>query len=173
VKELDPQVLSIVAVSAAGVALVCLVLAVLALSRASRLKRLLTVVRNEDGEHVAVLAALQAQEERLRAVAGRVGTLESTMTSVRADLGDAIRHVAVMRYDAFPDMGGRLSYSVALLDDAGDGVVVTAIHGRSDTRSYAKGIKAGASDHELSPEELQSVSYALRGARPSGQPARA
>ncbi len=170
--ELDPHVLSIVAVAAAAAAAVCLVLAVVALVRAARLQRLLTVVRNEEGEHVHVLAALQAQDERLRAVAGRVGTLESTMNSVRADLGDAIRHVAVMRYDAFPDMGGRLSFSVALLDDAGDGVVVTAIHGRSDTRSYAKGIKSGASDNELSPEELQSVSYALRGAGRSGQPAR-
>ena len=171
--SLDPKVVQIVALSAAGAALLCLVLAVLALGRAARLKRLLTVVRNEDGEHVHVLAAIQAQEERLRSVSGRVGTLETTLTNVRADLGDAIRHVAVMRYDAFPDMGGRLSYSVALLDDAGDGVVVTAIHGRSDTRSYAKGVKAGASDHEMSPEEKQAVSYALRDARSSGQPTRA
>ena len=171
--SLDPIVVQIVALSAAGVAVVCLILAVLALRRAARLKRLLTVVRNEDGEHVHVLAAIQALEERLRAMSGRVGTLETTMTNVRADLGDAIRHVAVMRYDAFPDMGGRLSYSVALLDDAGDGVVITAIHGRSDTRSYAKGVKAGASDHEMSPEEIQAVSYALRGVGRTGQPARA
>jgi hypothetical protein len=173
VSSLDPQVVQIVALSAAGAALLCLVLAVLALGRAARLKRLLTVVRSEDGEHVHVLAAIQAQEERLRSLGGRVGALEATLTEVRADLGDAIRHVAVMRYDAFPDMGGRLSYSVALLDDAGDGVVVTAIHGRSDTRSYATGVKAGASDHEMSPEELQAVSYALRGARAPGQPSRA
>ncbi|MCU1678806.1 MAG: hypothetical protein JWM93_3564 [Frankiales bacterium] len=170
---LDPKILQIVALSAAGVALLCLILAVLALVRAAKLRKLLTVVRNDEGEHVHVLAALKAQDDRLRAIGGRVGGLEATMTNVRADLGDAIRHVAVMRYDAFPDMGGRLSYSVALLDDAGDGVVVTAIHGRSDTRSYAKGVKAGASDHELSPEELQAVSYALRGRQRTGEPATA
>ena len=170
--QLDPRVLSIVALSAAGAALLCLVLVLVALRRAARLQRLLTVVRNEDGEHVHVLAAIQAQEERLRSLTGRVGALESTMTAVQGDLGDAIRHVAVMRYDAFPDMGGWLSFSVALLDDSGDGVVVTAIHGRSDTRSYAKGVKAGASDHEMSPEENQAVSYALRGRKASGQPAR-
>jgi hypothetical protein len=173
VSVLDPRIVQVVAIAAASLAIVCLLLAALALARAARLKRLLTVVRTEDGEHTSVLQALQGQDERLRAVAGRVSALETTVTNVRADLGDAIRHVAVMRYDAFPDMGGRLSYSVALLDDAGDGVVVTAIHGRSDTRSYAKGVKAGASEHELSPEELQAVSYALRGARTSGIAARA
>jgi hypothetical protein len=173
VSVLDPRIVQVVAIAAAALAIVCLLLAVLALARAARLKRLLSIVRTDEGEHTSVLQALHGQDERLRAVAGRLSTLESTVTNVRADLGDAIRHVAVMRYDAFPDMGGRLSYSVALLDDAGDGVVVTAIHGRSDTRSYAKGVKGGASDHELSPEELQAVSYALRGARSTGQPARA
>ena len=171
-KSLDPQVVQIVALSAAGGAFLCLILAIVALRRAARLQRLLSVVRTADGDHVQVLAAIGGQQERLASITGRVGTLETTLTDVRADLGDAIRHVAVMRYDAFPDMGGRLSFSVALLDDAGDGVVVTAIHGRSDTRSYAKGVKAGASDHEMSPEEIQAVSYALRGTRP-GQAARA
>ena len=50
-----------------------------------------------------------------------------------------------------------------LLDDAGDGLVVTSINGRSETRTYAKGVKAGASDQSLSPEEEQVIGYALRG----------
>src|SRR5688500_10205052 len=78
----------------------------------------------------------------------------------RADLSDVIRHVAVVRYDAFPDMGGRLSFSAALLDDAGDGLVLTSINGRSETRTYAKGIKGGRSEHALSPEEEQAISHA-------------
>jgi hypothetical protein len=171
VSVLDPRVVQIVAIAAAGLAIICLVIALMALTRAGRLKRLLSTVRTEDGEHQSVLAALLAHEDRVRGLSGRVTTMEATLSDVRADLGDAIRHVAVMRYDAFPDMGGRLSYSVALLDDAGDGVVVTAIHGRSDTRSYAKGVKAGRSEHELSPEESQAVGYALRGTRI--EPARA
>ena len=52
----------------------------------------------------------------------------------------ALRHLAVVRYDAFGDMGGHLSWSLALLDDAGDGVVLTSIHGRSEARTYAKNI---------------------------------
>jgi hypothetical protein len=70
--------------------------------------------------------------------------------------------VSVVRYDAFADMGGRLSFSAALLDDAGDGIVLTSINGRTETRSYAKGVKGGASEHTLSPEEEQAIAFALR-----------
>jgi hypothetical protein len=59
-------------------------------------------------------------------------------------------------------MGGRMSFSAALLDDAGDGLVLTSINGRSETRTYAKGVKAGASDHTMSPEEQQAIAYATR-----------
>ena len=60
------------------------------------------------------------------------------------------------------DTGGRLSFSAALLDDAGDGLVISAIHGRTETRSYAKGVKAGRSDQQLSPEESQAIGFAMR-----------
>jgi hypothetical protein len=68
----------------------------------------------------------------------------------------------VVRYDAFRDMGGRMSFSAALLDDAGDGLVISAIHGRAETRSYAKGVKGGTSDQQLSPEERQAIAFATK-----------
>jgi hypothetical protein len=82
---------------------------------------------------------------------------------VRTALSDALRHVAVVRYDAFGDMGGRLSFTAALLDDAGDGLILTAIHGRSEARTYAKGVIGGSSEQSLSPEEQQAIDAALRG----------
>jgi hypothetical protein len=91
-------------------------------------------------------------------------TLRATVDHARRDLADALRHVAVVRYDAFGDMGGRLSFTVALLDDASDGLVLTAIHGRSESRTYAKGVKSGASEQALSPEEQQAIDLAMRGA---------
>ena len=51
----------------------------------------------------------------------------------------ALNRVGVVRYDAFDEVGGRMSFSAALLDDAGRGVVLTAIHGRAETRSYEAG----------------------------------
>ena len=73
---------------------------------------------------------------------------------------DALRHLAVVRYDAFGDMGGHLSWSVALLDDAGNGVVLTSIHGRSDARTYAKNVTAWTSEQQLSPEEEEAIAHA-------------
>jgi hypothetical protein len=77
----------------------------------------------------------------------------------------AVRHIGVVRFDAFEDMGGRLSFSAALLDGRGDGFVITSINGRQDTRCYAKQIRNGTSIHNLSDEERQAIREALEGAR--------
>jgi hypothetical protein len=77
----------------------------------------------------------------------------------------SLRHLAVVRYDAFGDMGGHLSWSMALLDDAGDGVVLTSIHGRSDSRTYAKNVSTWTANQQLSPEETEAISFARSGDR--------
>lgn len=77
----------------------------------------------------------------------------------------ALRNVALVRYDAFDSMSGRLSFSLALLDASADGVVISAIAATNDTRVYAKGIAAGKGDHELSPEEQQAVKAAMKDKR--------
>jgi Protein of unknown function (DUF4446) len=79
---------------------------------------------------------------------------------LRAAVQSSLRHLAVVRYDAFGDMGGHLSWSMALLDDAGDGVVVTSIHGRSDSRTYAKNISGWSANQQLSPEEEEAIGFA-------------
>jgi hypothetical protein len=86
--------------------------------------------------------------------------LRQEVAALRAEAKGALRHLGLVRYDAFSDVGGRLSWSVALLDDAGDGVVLTAIHGRSEARSYAKSIRGWTCDQPLSPEEEGAVASA-------------
>ncbi|WP_372735385.1 DUF4446 family protein [Nocardioides sp.] len=88
--------------------------------------------------------------------------LRQEVAALRAEAAGALRHLGLVRYDAFTDSGGRLSWSVALLDDQGDGVVLTAIHGRSEARSYAKSIRAWACEQQLSPEEEQAIGAARR-----------
>lgn len=116
---------------------------------------------------VAALVALVVLVLRLRA---RVQHLErqrpvgaGDLAALRADIGQALRHVAVVRYDAFGDMGGRLSFSAAIVDDRGDGVVLSSIHARGESRTYAKGITQGGSDATLTPEEQQALSAARTG----------
>lgn len=80
-----------------------------------------------------------------------------------ADLADptALRHVAVVRYDAFADVGGRLSYSVAILDDTRSGLVLTTLSGKSDVRMYVRTVSAGEADGTLTAEEQQAIDAAL------------
>ncbi|MCE1178124.1 DUF4446 family protein [Actinomycetota bacterium] len=84
---------------------------------------------------------------------------------IEDEIAQALRHVAVVRYDAFGDMGGRLSFSAAIIDDSGDGIVISSIHARGESRTYAKGVVAGASDATLTPEEQQALAAARTGSQ--------
>jgi hypothetical protein len=86
--------------------------------------------------------------------------LRSEVQALRVEVSEALRHLAVVRYDAFGDMGGHLSWSMALLDDGGDGVVLTSIHGRSEAHTYAKNVSSWKCDQALSPEEEEAVKFA-------------
>jgi len=165
--NLDPDVVAWIAIGAAVVAVVALILALVMTSRIRRMRRdYLVLQEGVDGEtFIEAVARKTAAVDELRV---DVGALSRDVSGLRGDLADAIRHVAVVRYDAFNDMGGRMSFSAALLDDAGDGVVLSSINGRTETRTYAKGVKAGGSDAELSPEEVQVIGFA-RASHSSGQ----
>ncbi len=117
---------------------------------------------------VVALLALRRTTSNARRLArrnpGNVPTdlegLRGEVQALRVEAGDALRHLSVVRYDAFGDMGGHLSWSMALLDDGGNGVVLTSIHGRSEARTYAKNVSAWQCDQALSPEEEEAVKFA-------------
>jgi hypothetical protein len=79
----------------------------------------------------------------------------------------SLRNVGIIRYDALNEMSGQLSFSVALLNSLGDGVVLSSINGRAETRTYAKPVLAGKGGQELSPEESQAVRSAQLGTAPA------
>ncbi|MEV4111373.1 DUF4446 family protein [Nonomuraea sp. NPDC049695] len=83
-------------------------------------------------------------------------------------MGDlkAIRDVAVCRYDALSEMTGRLSFSVAMINGLGDGIVLTSINGRSETRTYIRPVVGGKGREPLSPEEEEAVRAARLGLGP-------
>ena len=76
------------------------------------------------------LVRLGGVRRQLRLVEGQRPVGAGDLAALRADIAQALRHVAVVRYDAFGDMGGRLSFSAALVDDRGDGLVFSSIHAR-------------------------------------------
>ena len=159
---LDRPLLDQITLAAAGVAALALVLAVTANVRIGRLRRSLAVIDAPEGRQ-SVLEAVGRHRDETARLREELASSQQAVADVRSALSDALRHVAVVRYDAFGDMGGRLSFTAALLDDAGDGLLLTSIHGRSEARTYAKGVVGGSSEQSLSPEEQQAIDLAMRG----------
>jgi hypothetical protein len=126
----------------------------------------LTATLSEEVEQLRASMDLAQAEVRALVDTARREALSAVADRVGAESG-ALRHIALVRYDAFSEMSGRLSFSLAVLDDSGDGVTISALTGRTDTRVYAKPITAGKGEHELSPEERQAVASALGGRTPS------
>ena len=146
------------------VAAVALILAIALAARVNRLNRGYSLLQGRDDSETFV-DVVARNVEAMDELRDDVGGMRSEIKRLRYELGDAVRHVSVVRYDAFNDLAGRLSFSAALLDDAANGLVLTSIHARSETRLYIKGIRAGDSDNPLSPEEKQAVDVAMGQAR--------
>jgi hypothetical protein len=153
----------IVALAAAALALVALVGNVVLSRKVRRLRSAQRVVLGkEEHDLVAHAAALQGGFEDLREYVSEVAErLEARLASAEAGLRGAIAHRALVRYDAYNELSGRQSVSIALLDGMRSGVVLSCIHHRDQARVYAKQIWEGQSELELSPEEAEAVRLAL------------
>jgi hypothetical protein len=107
--------------------------------------------------------AMLAHRRAARAVKECAALIDGSVGSRGTVDPRALRDLAVVRYDALSEMSGQLSFSVALLNALGDGVVLSSINGRSETRTYAKIIRQGSPTQPLSPEEEQAVRSARLG----------
>src|SRR5579875_3755917 len=138
-----------------------LVAAYLSLRTLAKLRRASAVLaRGARGPNAqdSLIEASSRNAERLDLLAEEVAELRAHLVAGSAASGGApggLRNIALVRYDAFGEMSGRMSFSLALLDDDGNGVTLSAIAGPADTRVYAKAVANGKGEHELSPEEAQ------------------
>jgi hypothetical protein len=162
----------IVAIAAGAVALVALLSTAILGFRLRRVRaeqRAVLGDRREDlVSHAAGLAEqFAALHDFVQDVAGR---LDGRMATAESRLDGAISYCSLVRYDAYGEMSGRQSMSIALLDCTQTGIVLSSIHHRDQARLYAKQIHAGRGEIELSPEEAEAITLALRSA-PGGHPA--
>ena len=164
---IDPQLVAILAIVACGLA-VMLSVAVVVLALRLRGVRRTQPRAFGSGDHdlVEMLDLQRAEVTRARDETAR---LHTESLELREQLRGSISRIAVVRYDAFDDMGGALSFSAALLDERRHGMVISAINGRSETRCYAKPVIDGSSDHILSSEEDDAIAAAIEG-RPVAAP---
>lgn len=158
---LTPTALTVVAIGASVVAVAALAMAWVAHRRHAATVRRFRVLWGDGQADVSTVLARQA--EGLEQERSRVDAVEASVAGLRDDLAQSLRHIAVVRYDAFGDMGGRMSFSAAVIDDRGDGMVLSSIHARGESRTYAKGVVRGRSDVTLTPEEQQALAAAREG----------
>ena len=121
-----------------------------------RLRRLIG-----DGEGLGLDELLDRQFGRLDTIAERVDALNRLHRELETLARQSIQKVGVVRFNPFSDTGGDQSFAVALLDAQGNGVVLSSLHGRADTRIFAKQVQAGRSKHALSDEEQDAIRKAL------------
>lgn len=157
--RMSTAVLTTLAALALVVAVISVAVAARALKLAQRSSRDYQRIAVADSDVVDVLL------DRISSIDMATKTVEELAELVQAtrdDVAHTLRHVSVVRYDAFRDLAGRLSFSVALLNDAGDGMMLTSLRGRSETQFIAKAVMADDVE-SLTPEEREAVAYAMKG----------
>lgn len=156
----------IVAVAAGGVAVLSLVCCGVLAFRLRRLRGDQRVILGDSGEDlVGHTAALREQFESLYNWVQDVTTgLTGRLGAVEHQLDGAVTYSALIRYDAYGEMSGLQSTSIALLDSRRTGLVLSSIHHRDQARLYAKEVNEGQPELELSPEESEVIRLALEGA---------
>jgi Protein of unknown function (DUF4446) len=153
----SPRTLTVLVLIALGVASLALIFVLASASTRRRPREAGGPIRLDD----ALRGVLDGQSRKIDRLETAVRTLNKTDRRQQGLIDGSVRHVALVRYDAFEDVGGRLSFSCAMLDDHGNGVVLTSINGRQETRVYAKPIAEGRSSYNLSSEEEEAIREAL------------
>jgi Protein of unknown function (DUF4446) len=163
----DPA--GLVALGAGAIALLALIIAVALAVKLRRLRAAQQVVLGAGGRddlvaHASSLqTAFEALHGRVEEVAER---LDARMAGAERRLDGTIAHRALVRYDAYGELSGHQSTSLALLDAARNGVVLSCIAHRDTARLYCKQVHDGRGEHELSPEEDEAIRLALTGEAP-------
>jgi Protein of unknown function (DUF4446) len=148
-----------IAVGAIAVALVALAAALGGFLTLRRVRQgQLTLLGGGKADLVDFAVSLQARVDELNRALDGVG---AGLAQLERRVDETVAKTAIVRYDAYANSGGHQSASVALLDSARSGVVLTAIQGRDYARIYVKELDRGHATVALSPEELEAVERAM------------
>lgn len=142
------------------VLLVTVVVQGVRLARATRAYR--EVVRDGDGGR-SLHDLLAGNASAVERASERMTDIEAMHGLIDERTRRSLQHIGMVRFNPFDDTGSDQSFAIALLDDRRDGVVISSLHGRSNTRLFAKPVAAGSSPHTLSDEEAQAIRIAVEG----------
>lgn len=154
--HLELAILGLGALSAL-LALLCLILLIKTCKLNSRYKKMMNGVKGKNLEQ-----SIEGYYEKIDEFQGKFDEFYDEFDKLNGKVEKSVQKVAVKRFKAFEDVGADLSYSIALLDDNNDGVILTGIYGRHESTSYAKPIDKGISRYELSDEEKEVLDKAIQ-----------
>ena len=158
---LDPSTLSL-AVIVLAIAVLGLAAWLVVLQRSeSRLRRRLRRILSDNGS-TGLDEVLAGQATGIEQLSTRVDALSALQRELESATGRSLQKVGVVRFNPFQDSGGDQSFAIALLDQRGSGVVISSLHGRAETRIFAKQVVNGRSTHSLSDEEQQAIREATK-----------
>ena len=134
------------------------------LGRATRAYR--EVVRDPDQGGRSLHDLLAGNASAVERASERMSEMEAMHAVIDARTQRSLQHIGMVRFNPFDDTGSDQSFAIALLDDRRDGVVISSLHGRANTRVFAKPVADGGSPHNLSEEETEAIRIAVEGTRP-------
>lgn len=121
---------------------------------------IVALARSRPAKPVEILTPEEAIQRQFAAVTRRLEALEQNITEINAALPQTVRSVSIVRFNPFPEMGGNMSFSMALLDAKANGVVISVLNDRQGSRIYGKPVEGGVSPQKLSEEEQQAIGLA-------------
>ncbi|HEY6567022.1 MAG TPA: DUF4446 family protein [Actinomycetota bacterium] len=154
--DFSTRTLSLIALIAIGLSVLAIAFAIVG-AGGRRPKESAGPIRMDE----ALRGVLEGQAAQIKRLEQAVRVLNGADKRQQVLIEGSVRHLSLLRYDAFEDVGGRLSFSCAMLDEHGSGVVLTSINGRQETRVYAKPITERASSYNLSVEEAEAIRQAM------------
>ena len=151
-----------VIIGLAGVSLILLILIVVLFAKNSKLrKRYDTFMKDSNGESLEKMFAKKFSD--VEGLIEKTNLIDEKLKNIDATLLTTYRKMGVVKYDAFKEMGGKLSFAIALLNEKNDGFIINSVHSSEGCYSYTKRVKDGDSQIALSNEEKVAVERAISG----------
>lgn len=152
------ELMVIVLIIAYLIGLMLLIINIFRFNRMAKIYRALT--KGAQTKNLEEIISIQTR--RLEEAIEKTDNFASKITELERLAKKSLQKVELLRFNAFNDMGGDLSFALALLNQQGDGIVLSSIYGREDARTYAKAVKHGQGSHVLSIEEQKVIAAAMQ-----------
>lgn len=169
VPDLNRTLLDSLTLVVGVIGVVIIGLVVVAIVHSRRIRRASSSYQSlvSDSQGASLQQLLDSHLGKVIEVGTRMEELTAVYEALEARSRGSLQHVGIVRFNPFEDTGSDQSFAIALLDDRRDGIVLSSLHGRAQTRVFAKPVEGGESTHQLSDEEAQAIRIAVDGGRPA------